>query len=287
MIVITGANGQLGRGIVEALLARGDAARVGASARDPAKAADLAARGVRVRRGDFAEPASLADAFAGATQVLLVSSDAEATGGDAVAQHRDAIAAARAAGARRVLYTSHMGAAEGSRFPPMRTHVATEALLREAGVPWTALRNGFYASSTAMMMGDVAGTRTVAAPADGRVSWTTHADLAAAAAAILADEGRFEGPTPALTAGEALDLADLAVTAGEALGAPVERRVVPDDAYFAQAAAYGMPEPVVAIMRGYYAAARAGEFAAVDPTLARLLGRAPTTMRRVLVERLG
>jgi NAD(P)H dehydrogenase (quinone) len=101
MIVITGATGQLGSQIVHRLLERVQADRVGVSVRDPGSAAELAARGVRVRRGDFADPDSLVDAFEGATQVLIVS--ANETGGAAVALHTAAIDAARAAGAKRVL----------------------------------------------------------------------------------------------------------------------------------------------------------------------------------------
>ena len=82
MIVITGATGQLGSLIVASLLERVPAEEVGVSVRDPGRAADLAERGVRVRRGDFSEPDSLADAFEGATQVLIVS--ANESGGNAV-----------------------------------------------------------------------------------------------------------------------------------------------------------------------------------------------------------
>ena len=56
MIVVTGATGQLGQGVVEALLQRLPAGDIAVSVRDPAKAADLAGRGVQVRRGDFASP---------------------------------------------------------------------------------------------------------------------------------------------------------------------------------------------------------------------------------------
>jgi len=88
MIVVTGATGQLGRAIVMKLVERIPASQVAASVRDPQKANDLLALGVRIRRGDFTEPASLVDAFEGATQVLIVSSNAAASGGDPLAQHR-------------------------------------------------------------------------------------------------------------------------------------------------------------------------------------------------------
>ena len=284
MIIVTGATGQLGRGIVEQLVQRVPAGQVGVSVRDPAKAADLAALGVRVRRGDFEAPDSLEHAFEGATQVLLVSSNGAAQGRDPIAQHRTAIEAARAAGARRVVYTSHMGVGEASAFPPMRDHHATEGLLRQSGLAWTSLRNGFYAASGVMLMGDARRTGVIEAPADGKVSWTAHADLAEVAAILLAKEGQYEGPTPPLTASQALDLADLAGLASEVLGRPVRRQTIADEELRARMTARGVPARVVDISLGLYAASRAGEFSAVDPTLERLLGRRPTSMREVIAQ---
>ena len=282
MIVVTGATGQLGRRIVERLLDRMPAGEVGASARDPDKAAGLAKRGVRVRHGDFADPGSLASAFAGASQLLVVSSNAQAHGGDALAQHRAAIDAALAAGVRRIVYTSHMAASASSAFTPMHGHAATEQMLRESGVAWTALRNGFYASTVPMAVGDAAASGVLAAPQDGKVSWTTHGDLAAAAAEVLVQEGRFDGPTPPLTALEALDFGDVAAILADLHGRRVDRLVVTDEEQERRMAAHGVPPAVIAIMLGLYRAARAGEFAAVDPTLAALLGRKPTALRAAL-----
>ncbi len=282
MIIVTGATGLLGSAIVRHLIGRVPASGVGVSVRDPAKAVALESLGVRVRRGDFGEPESLADAFEGATQVLLVSSNAAAYGGDPLAQHRAAIAAARAAGARRIVYTSHMAAGEASAFPPMRDHAATEAMLAESGLAWTALRNGFYASSGIAFMGGAAETGTLDAPEDGPVSWTTHADLAEAAAVVLADEGRDDGPTPPLTGAEALTLADLAARASELRGRPVERRVITDDDLRARMTARGAPARAADTVLGFYRAARDGEFARVDPALAQLLGRPTMGMREVL-----
>ena len=274
MIVVTGATGLLGGAVVERLLARQPAEEIGVSVRDPTKAAALADRGVRVRRGDYDDAASLAHAFAGADQLLLVS--AAATGETALRQHRTAIDAARRAGVRRVVYTSHMGANPASAFAPMVDHAATEALLDDSGLAFTALRNGFYAASGRMLLGRAFETGEVAAPADGPVSWTAHDDLADAAAIVLTEEGRFEGPTPPLTGSAALDLAALAA---EVLGRPI-RRTVLTDAQYREA----LPEPVAEMLLGLFAASRAGEFAAVDPTLGELLGRPPLTVRDVLAK---
>jgi uncharacterized protein YbjT (DUF2867 family) len=286
MIVVTGANGRLGRGVVEGVLQRAGAPNVGVSVRDPAKAADLAARGVRVRRGDFADADSLPAAFEGASQLLLVSSNARAIGGDTLAQHRAAIAAARAAGVKRVVYTSHMAASSRSEFSPMHDHAATEELLRESGLAWTSLRNGFYASAGIMWLGDAPASGVLEVPADGKVSWTAHADLAEAAAIVLTSPGRFDGPTPPLTAPEALSMGDLAALVAELTSQPVRRAVITEDELGAKLSARGLPPETARIFLGFYRASRNGEFQAVDPTLEQLLGRKPLSMRSLLRDKL-
>ncbi|QKW23167.1 SDR family oxidoreductase [Kitasatospora sp. NA04385] len=273
MIIVTGATGALGRRIVERLLERLPADRVGVSVRDPGKAGDLADRGVRVRPGSFDAPASLAHAFEGAEQVLLVSLDR--TGEECVTGHRAAIDAAVRAGAARILYTSQMGAAHDSCFQACRDHARTEDLLRATGRPWTALRNGFYTASALRFLEAARHTGDIALPADGPVAWTGHDDLAEAAAAILTDEGRFEGPTPPLTAPAALDFDAVARLAARVTGRSFARTVVSDEAFREQAVAHGAPAPIADLMVSIFAAAREGEFATVDPTLAELLGREP------------
>ncbi|KUN40676.1 NAD(P)-dependent oxidoreductase [Streptomyces longwoodensis] len=276
MFVITGATGQLGSRIVRRLLTQVPPEQLVACVRDPERAAGLLAEGVDVRRGDFTDPASLAEAFKGASQVLVVS--VNDSGDGAVAQHRAAIDAARAAGAERILYTSHQGADADSLFAPMPDHAATERYLTTTGAPFTSLRNGFYAATVPLLLGGALETGELRAPADGPVSWTTHDDLAEAAAVLLADEGRYEGPTPPLTAARAYDLDDVAGILTRIGGRTVRRVVVEDEDWAAGLVGHGMPAEQADLLLGMFHASRRGEFATTGSALEDLLGRPATIL---------
>ncbi|GAA4495966.1 SDR family oxidoreductase [Gluconacetobacter tumulicola] len=281
MIIVTGANGQLGRGIVKSLVGRGVASHeIVASVRDPRRAADLAALGVTIRRGDFADARSLEAAFRGADKVLIVSADK--LGEEALRLHRTAIEAARTVGARRIFYTSHMGARPGSPFLPADQHAATEADLAASGIAYTSLRHGFYVESCLHMIGDDLRRGELRTPEDGPVSWTARGDLAEADGAILATKGGWDGITPSLTAGEAITMAEIAVIASEVTGRTVRHVTVTDEAWRDAKIAAGMPAIYADMLLGAFRAARQGDFATTGPALAALLGRTPRTIRDAL-----
>ncbi|MGW3858190.1 NmrA family NAD(P)-binding protein [Micromonospora arida] len=280
MIVVTGATGQLGSQIVDRLLDRLSPEAVGVSVRDADRAAGLAERGVRVRAGDFTDPATLGHAFEGADKVLIVS--AAIRGPGAFVANRAAIDAARAAGASRILYTSHQAASRDSLFAAQPTHAATEEHLAGLGVAFTSLRNGFYASTLSFSIGTALETGQLVAPADGPVSWTAHADLAEAAAVALTEDGVLDGVTAPLTASEMLDLEAVAAILSDITGRTVERVVADDDQWRAAAIERGMPAAAADFTLGMYRAAREKEFAVTDPTLETVIGHRPTPVRTVL-----
>ncbi|SDG05706.1 Uncharacterized conserved protein YbjT, contains NAD(P)-binding and DUF2867 domains [Lentzea fradiae] len=283
MIIVTGATGRLGSQVVARLLDLVPAHTVGVSVRDESKAAGLAARGVRVRTGDFTDPASLDKAFEDADQVLVVS--AAIRGPQASGANRAAIDAAVRAGATRVLYTSHQCASPGSLFSPGREHAATEAHLREQGVDYTALRHGFYTSTFEHYVPAALRTGELRLPEDGPVSWTAHADLVEADVVALTEPDLLNGVTPPLTAPGLLDFADVARVVTVLTGRSVKRVVVDDEEWKESAVAAGMPAAFADFTLGMFRAARAGEFAVTDPALETLLGR-PATPAHTVLERL-
>ena len=278
MILVTGAGGHLGHAVIKSLAQRVPPEDIVAGSRAPGS---LSFPGeITARCADFADPDGLAEAFAGIDRIEIVSVDK--VGEEARQLHSNAIRAARSADVGRIFYTSHAGAREGSPFAPADQHAATEADLAATGTPYTALRHGFYAESCLHMIGSDLKNGELRVPEDGAVCWTARGDLAEADAALLASEDSFDGATPPLTGAEALTMAQIADLASQVTGREVRHTVISDDEWKQTKIAAGVPENYAEMLLGSFRAARRGDFDKVDPTLERLLGRPPRSMRDIL-----
>ncbi|WP_371517421.1 SDR family oxidoreductase [Kitasatospora sp. NBC_01300] len=267
MYVVTGATGQLGRLVVEGLLAAVPASEVAVAVRSAEKAADLAARGVAVRVVDYDDPASLAGAFAAGDRVLLISGSEV---GRRIPQHRAVVDAARAAGVALFAYTSAPGAAT---FRLADEHKATEELIRASGLPSVLLRNGWY---TENYLGDAAGTVArgvvLGSAGDGRVATAPRKDYADAAVAVLLGEGH-EGRVYELSGDAAWSLAELAAELALVSGQPVAHQDVAPAEHLAALVGAGLPEGFAEVLVDVDAGIARGELAGTPGDLARLIGR--------------
>lgn len=273
-IVVTGATGQLGRLTVEALLRRGvPAAGIIATGRDIAGIKDLADRGVVVRRADFADAGSLAEAFAGADKLLLVSASMPVA--DRLANHRRAIDAAVAAGVSLVAYTS-MLRADTSATILAPTHSGTEEYLRDREVPSVLLRNGWYLENYTSQLPAVLQSGTViGAAGQGRISAASRADYAEAAAVVLTTEGHA-GAVYELGGDEAFTLAELAAAISAATGRRVTYTDLPVSELVQVLAGAGLPADVAEAVADADLGMSRGELFTTSRDLRRLIGR-PTT----------
>jgi len=278
-VAVTGASGQLGRRVADLLLERLEPSQVVLLTRSPEALASYSERGVAVRRGDFDEPASLADAFSGADRALLISAlDFERRTG----QHRAAIEAAKTAGVRHVVYTS-IPEPEGNPAAASPSHHATELDVRESGLEWTFLRNSLYSDFQVPVVAQaIESGQLVTSAGDGRVAYVSRDDCAAAAAAVLVQDG-YEGKAYDITGPEAIGPRDLAALAAELGGRPVEVVSVDDDALVAAMIANGVPEAVAAIRLSFVVAARDGFLDTVSSAVEDLTGNPPTSLREVVV----
>jgi len=285
MILVTGATGQLGQRIVKRLsagLPEAGAGRLAVSVRDESRAGDLAARGIDVRQGDFDRPETLGKAFAGVERLVLISTDGPKD--VRIAQHRNAIAAAKAAGVTHIYYTSFFDADAGSPSEFARVHAATEAALAESGVTFTLLRNGMYADFLPMNFAGALQTGVLQLPAgEGRVSYLSRNDLAEAiAAAVLAP--RLEKSTYELTGQTTHDYAEIAAKVGRAVGTTPRYEAVAEDAYAAGLESHGVPAWFARALANMYSAVAEGRFARTTNDFAALVGHPPKSIDCLVAE---
>lgn len=276
---VTGASGQLGRLVADQLLGTVDPADVVLVTRDPARLADLAARGADVRAGDFTDPATLPGAFAGVDVLLLISTDAV---GARVEAHTAAIEAARAAGVQRIVYTSVPRPDEANPAVAGIDHLATEQALRASGVRWTFLRNNLYADMQVATLQQAADSgRLVVNTGSGGAAYVTRADCAAAAVGALTGTGHDDRAYD-VTGDHAWTADELAALTTEITGKPVEVVQVDDAAYDAGLQEAGVPAFVTPLLVTFGAAIREGWLDDVSTAVADLAGRAPTPLADVL-----
>jgi NAD(P)H dehydrogenase (quinone) len=281
-IVVTGATGQLGRLAVESLLARGvPAAEIVATGRATGKLADLAERGVVVRRADFDDPASLPEALAGAEKLLLVSGSEP---GRRLPQHTAAITAAKDAGVRLIAYTS-IAHADTSGLALAEDHRRTEEVLAASGVPYALLRNSWYLENYTGQLLAYLQRGIVGAAGNGRVSAATRADYAEAAAAVLTGEG--SGNTVHELGGPAFTMTELAAAVSGATGQQVTYTDLPVEQYRQVLVGAGMPEPVAAMLADNDRGVAAGELFVGSGDLEKLLGRPATSLAQALADALA
>lgn len=281
---ITGASGHLGRLTAEALLHRVEPDELVLITRTPDRLADLAARGVDVRAGDFTRPGELGAAFDGVNDLLLISTDAV---GARVPQHQAAVEAAAKAGVRRIVYTSVPEPTSENPAFVVADHAATEAALRESGLGWTVLRNNLYAEYQLVALQHAAASgRYVTNTGAGRAAYVTRADCAAAAAGALVSR-EVDDRALDVTGPRALDAQDMARLAAGVGARPVEVQLLDDDAYTASLVTAGVPEPLAVGLASFGAAIRLGHLGAVTDTVRRLSGAAPTPIEALLPSAAG
>lgn len=277
MIVITAASGRLGRAVAAELERRGKSRECRLAARSPDSLADLEARGFETVYADYDDPASMAAAFADADALLLISGTAESEA--RIRQHRAAIDAAKAAGVRRIVYTSYANPTPSSLFPYAAIHGDTERYLRESGVPYTVLRNHPYAANLDEPCIESKQSGVLASPgADRKVAYVTHEDAAAAAVGALLDEAHA-GKTYEITGPEALSFYDIAAELAALRGRPIDVVKSPLLERRAYYQSQDLPPFVVEALVGAEAATAAGEYERASKDTELLAGRPPQSAR--------
>ncbi len=269
MIVVTGGNGQLGRQIVQALSERiGNSFTV--TVREPGKAADLVAKGITVKAGDFDKADEVARAIEGADTILLMAT--LGTTEQRVKQYKNVIDAAKRQGTKRLAFVGYVADQAESPFPSTPSIRQALAYMREQGFEPINLRNGNYAEAGLMTATRALQSGKIVSPAGhGKISYVTRRDLARATARILTESGN-EGKSFALTGPKAYGHAELAAMLSEATGTKIVYEDIAPESYKAQLEAANTPPGLVAFMTGAAATVKGGYLAEVSYTVGDLTG---------------
>lgn len=283
MIAVTGATGQLGRLVIEALLKTVPANQIVAAVRSPEKAQDLAKQGLVVRQADYNQPATLQAAFQGVSKLLLISSSEV---GQRAAQHQAVIDAAKAAGVELIAYTSLLHA-ETSPLLLGEEHRQTEAALQQSGLPFVLLRNGWYSENYAASIAPaLAHGAFIGAAKAGRIASAARADYALAAAKVLQLDGQA-GKVYELAGDDSYTLAEFAAEIARQSGKAVNYVDMSQAEFAAALKGAGLPAGLADVLADSDVGAAQGALYDDSHTLSRLIGRPTTRYQQVIAAALA
>lgn len=283
MIAVTGATGQLGRLVIEALLKTVPANQIVAAVRSPEKAQDLVKQGLVVRQADYSQPATLQAAFQGVSKLLLISSSEV---GQRAAQHQAVIDAAKAAGVELIAYTSLLHA-ETSPLLLGEEHRQTEAALQQSGLPFVLLRNGWYSENYAASIAPaLAHGAFIGAAKNGRIASAARADYALAAATVLQLDGQA-GKVYELAGDDSYTLAEFAAEIAHQSGKAVNYVDMPQAEFAAALKGAGLPAGLADVLADSDVGAAQGALYDDSHTLSQLIGRPTTTYQQVIAAALA
>ena len=284
-LLVTGAGGHLGRRVIANLLetAKIHPERIIAATRKPADHADLTNLGVRVRHADFNDPASMANAFAGADRMLLISTDALDSSGTRLKQHKAAIEAAAKAGVQHVTYTSMPNPEPGNAVIFAPDHYGTEQAIAASGLKWTILRDTWYQEN---LMGYLPSAlksgQWYSAAGEGRIAHVSREDCARAAALVLASPPA-ENMKFTLTGAKALTTREIAALASEITGKPIAVVDVTPEQLAGGMKGAGIPEFLIPMLVSFDVSAKAGDLDIATDDVKRLSGKEPSSLRDFLI----
>lgn len=278
-IAITGATGQLGKLIIEALLKEIDASDIIALVRDENKAKDLENKGIELRPFDYDLPETLVPALKGVDKLLLISANEV---GRRTPQHKAVVDAAIEAQVPYIAYTSLLRA-NTNLLALAKEHRETESLIQQSGLQYTLLRNNWYNENYISNIQQVADHGVLYGSAlDSKISSASRQDYAEAAAKVLTSEGH-EGKIYELAGSNSFTLYDLATYLTQASGKPVAYQNISPEDYLEALISVGLPDGLAQVIVDADVQALNGTLYSESKDLENILGRKTTSIKDQII----
>lgn len=278
-IGITGATGQLGSLVVEQLKKRGYTDNLVALVRSTEKAKSL---GIEAREFDYNSPESLEKALIGIDRLIFISANEI---GQRARQHKNVIDAAKKLNVNWVVYTSLLRA-DSSSLNLADEHLITEQELKNSGLDFTILRNGWYTENyTASIPAAVQNGAFIGSAGDGKISSAARLDYAEALAIVITNTDH-KGKVFELSGDESYTLTNLAAELSKQTEKTIPYNNLPEEAYAGILLQVGLPEGLAKGLASWDVSASKGDLFNDNHQLSKLLGRPTTPLSKSISEAL-
>lgn len=272
MILVTGANGELGTATIKNLLKQNPDAPVAGLVRDGQKEREISELGAEIRIGDYLAKPTLDRAMEGIDTLLLISSSNLEK---RVKQHENVIKAAKEADVNHIIYTS-MLRADKELSPLTADHYATEKIIKNSGIPFTINRHTFYTEFFPMVLGQAMETGTWAFPSNGEeVNFAYRTEMAEALANVLVNPSDHINKVYEITSLNARSLDQYAGVLSKASGKKITYKDISLEEFLDNLRAADLSDKVIEISKFLAITVTNGALAHTTGDLKQLLGRDP------------
>lgn len=240
-LILTGVDGNLGGQAAEYLLTIAEKERLVFCGYDPTSLERFSSQGVETRETNFNHLEGLAAKFAGGETLALISMPF--VGEKRQTAHKNVVEAAKAAGVKKIIYTSLVNAADPEN-PSIEKidHAFTEKYIEESGLDYIFLRNSQYAEAMVTnyftyVKGDGVLTNS---QGDGKMAYISRKDCAKAVAYALIDETRHHQILN-INGKELMTISDFIAIGNDVTGNKVSYKEISDEENYAVFDAMGVP----------------------------------------------